>query len=989
MTRLSEAWGWSRFSATPWILVAILAFWPAHVFAAEKVFRGVGFDERLSGDAVLAEALRLSELPLAGMLLNVRVIVERAEIERQPGVYDFAALDARVAGYQRTAGVQIYVDLRAPALSPDALDSWGRFVRAVATKYRGAVRGYLFGVRLPDDAAPSPREHAFFVKTTAVNLRVGDEAAVTIMGGVRGTDTDWLASAYAEDVGPYVDAIGLDGGGPSAAFLALVDQYDPTSDIVVLGEPLGANPSEGGRRFLERHLSVLGTRIAGVTYSAPTPVVSSALAPIAFLRGMLEQELVTVDERVSKLRFTRGGADVTATVPHQLLFGLSSFTNYLIYSGAKDTLELVLSERTGTRPVIEDALRKRRTQVRDFSYDTPNTTARMELPADPGTLIVDWSTGLSSGYTAREEVASTLLPSVAEIISRHQQAQAAQDGLLTSYIVNANMEQHFRTTAVDPGFDVMTENRMFVEGKNTEWEELSFRLNGTRWGAQRPPFPLLQAEKVLSLPFDLRLNSDYRYRLIGVEVVDGRPCYQVRFDPVDAERSLYQGTIWIDRENFLSVKAQTVQTRLSAPVVSSEEIQSFSVAGKIDGHEIHLLNRLVARQIILVAGRNLLVERGIHFDGFRLNAPTFAAERDAARATDNVMYRDTDEGLRYLVKKDGVRVVQTATTTALAGLVGLTYDPAYDYPLPLAGINYLDFDFLGKDNQLALVFGGVLAIANVQRPKLLGEHLDGSLDLFAIAVKSNDRTYDLNGELTGQRLMTLPFSTGINLGWQVSEFQKIAASYQLRFDAFSKDDLTAASFRPPVSTFTNGLGLSWEWKQGGYSFIAGGTSYRRARWEPWGNAGDYRPTDGEYLKYSVSLSKDLYFGIQKVHLNGAYYGGRDLDRFSAYQFGFYDDNRIHGVPSTGVRFGELAMFRGAYSFNVFDQYRLDLFIDQAIGRDHRLTSDWQAVTGVGLGGNMRGPMNTLLRGEVGKSFLPSQYRQPGSLVVQIQILKPL
>jgi hypothetical protein len=124
-------------------------------------------------------------------------------------------------------------------------------------------------------------------------------------------------------------------------------------------------------------------------------------------------------------------------------------------------------------------------------------------------------------------------------------------------------------------------------------------------------------------------------------------------------------------------------------------------------------------------------------------------------------------------------------------------------------------------------------------------------------------------------------------------------------------------------------------------------------------------------------------------LNGAYYGGRDLDRFSAYQFGFYDDNRIHGVPSTGVRFGELAMFRGAYSFNVFDQYRLDLFIDQAIGRDHRLTSDWQAVTGVGLGGNMRGPMNTLLRGEVGKSFLPSQYRQPGSLVVQIQILKPL
>jgi len=50
---------------------------------------------------------------------------------------------------------------------------------------------------------------------------------------------------------------------------------------------------------------------------------------------------------------------------------------------------------------------------------------------------------------------------------------------------------------------------------------------------------------------------------------------------------------------------------------------------------------------------------------------------------------------------------------------------------------------------------------------------------------------------------------------------------------------------------------------------------------------------------------------------------------------------------------------------------------------------WQAMTGVGIGGNIRGPKNTLLRGDVGKSFLPPQYRQPGSFVAQFQILKPL
>jgi hypothetical protein len=341
------------------------------------------------------------------------------------------------------------------------------------------------------------------------------------------------------------------------------------------------------------------------------------------------------------------------------------------------------------------------------------------------------------------------------------------------------------------------------------------------------------------------------------------------------------------------------------------------------------------------------------------------------------------------VKRDGVRVIQTSTTTALAGLAGVTYDPSYDYPLPLIGLNYLDFNFGGKDNQLAVVFGGVLALVNLQRPKLFGQHVDGSLDLFAIAVKGNDRTYDSTAERISQRLTTRPFSTGVNVGWQMAQFQKLVASYQFRFDAFSTDAETATTFRPPVSTITNGAGLSWEWKQGGYSFLAAGTSYSRARWEPWGDPGDYRATDQSYLKYSASLSRDHYFGLQKVHLNAAYYGGRDLDRFSAYQFGLFDDNRVHGVPSAGVRFGELGMFRGSYSFNLFDQYRLDLFLDQAVGRDPRRSEGWQGLTGVGIGGNIRGPRNTLLRGDVGKSFLPSQYRQPGSLVAQFQILKPL
>ena len=53
--------------------------------------------------------------------------------------------------------------------------------------------------------------------------------------------------------------------------------------------------------------------------------------------------------------------------------------------------------------------------------------------------------------------------------------------------------------------------------------------------------------------------------------------------------------------------------------------------------------------------------------------------------------------------------------------MGVTLDPSYAFPLPIFGINYLDFEFRGPDSQLAILFAGVLAAGNVQRPKL-GAH---------------------------------------------------------------------------------------------------------------------------------------------------------------------------------------------------------------------------------------------------------------------------
>ena len=145
-----------------------------------------------------------------------------------------------------------------------------------------------------------------------------------------------------------------------------------------------------------------------------------------------------------------------------------------------------------------------------------------------------------------------------------------------------------------------------------------------------------------------------------------------------------------------------------------------------------------------------------------------------------------------------------------------------------------------------------------------------------------------------------------------------------------------------------------------------------------------------YTKYSASLSHDFYFKVfHKIHLNGAWFGGSDLDRFSKYQFGLFDDTRIHGVPASGVRFGDLGMARGSYSLNIFEQYRLDLFLERAWGRDRSIDSSWQPITGLGVAVNFRTPKSTMLRVDFGRSLLPARYRTVGSYNLQILILKPL
>lgn len=968
-------------------LAAALAIAPGARAASAPVLPAVGFDESLSDVAVIGPAIAgnaaLREIPLI-----VRLHVSRADVTRG-GRLDLSALDARLANLAPNCRVWLVLDDVPASSDTAAVTAWRSLLRSIVEHGRDRLQG----IEVPlADGSTDPSLAAYLLKLSAVQIRAADPNLLIALGGARVGEASWLDGLYGGGgAAPYVDVVALPDTDPSVArtIRTTLDRVDPAARIIETS--LAIDPRTARTTIVRTALSRIGSEVASTSFTGTREAITTAIAALEPIADLVHGEVVTLDARGSDLRVS---SDAPVGSVTRLIYNVASFSTYLVYWSDDDregVLDVEVRLTGETTPMVRAPVEAATSAPISTDRSPGTQVVRARVPVSATPRILDFNYGASTVYALRDEAQGRTSLTVEEIVARHQQVQAAQDDLLGSYIVNARMQQHFRPTAADPGYDVVTDARYFVGREGTEWEERAFSVNGTKWGPDRPAFPLLQAEKVLSLPLDLRLTADYKYRLTGESTENGRRCYVVAFEPAAPGRSLYRGTVWIDAERFVRVKLQTVQTDLSAPVVSNEETQRYEPQRDDQGREFWLTTRIDSKQIILIAGRNLLVEKDVAFSDFTINPTDFVERRHEARVSDRLMYKETDEGLRYFVKENGTRVVSTRmTNSAKAMAMGVTLDPSFDFPLPILGINYLDFEFTNKDTQLAMLFGGVLVLGNVQRGRLFGSPLDGSLDLFAIAVPGNDRLYGGSGEREDERLLTWPFSMGANIGWQATEFQKLTANYQFRFDGYVKDRTTAEDFTVPKSTITNGLGTGYEFRRAGYSFTAAATWYDRLGWRSWGPAGGLETGTGRYAKYSASLSKDFYFNLfQKIHLNGAWFGGHNLDRFTRYQFGLFDDTKMHGVPASGIRFADLGMARGSYSFNLLDQYRLDLFLEHAAGRETGASDPVRHITSIGAAFNLRAPWHTILRADVGKSFLPRAFEGTGSVVVQVLLLKPL
>ena len=361
-----------------------------------------------------------------------------------------------------------------------------------------------------------------------------------------------------------------------------------------------------------------------------------------------------------------------------------------------------------------------RTRPRDRHRTQPRKSARRRYRRDASVHVrrhgqaadaVDFNARPRSLRSAaqRRSAAERLLSVERSCASSRAERPRPQAAALSAACDGAALGRRWPT-----GYDVVTENHFFSGPDGVEWEELSFSVNGSHWGANRPPFPLLQPEKVLSLPLQLRFGSDYRYRLDGVERVDGFDCYAVKFDPLDS--TLCSPGHRLDRPADVcprQVQACDESFRRSLP-----DEEHAIVRGAFDGNPLFLFE-VIARD--RECGR--ISSRKVVNSALRRQGADFAGSESRGPRSHHVQGTDQDCAIRQSRNGGGQRA---ATQKVQAMAMGVRWTvvgfPAADFGIPTT------YSHLGgrQDTRSRAVRGSARG-DNVQRPKI-GSAFDASVD---------------------------------------------------------------------------------------------------------------------------------------------------------------------------------------------------------------------------------------------------------------------
>jgi hypothetical protein len=909
-------------------LAGALLLCAAAPLSAERVWLGAERDDRAcpaSGPPFGVAPLPASGSPAPAGDCLIRVLV--------PDLTD-ATLDDAVARIARLA--------HAPAVDLD-LNIAGCLPPALSEEERRLRLPYALK-KLSSAARASEPGRKILVRLTGI-------------GEVPASEVERIARILLdEDLEPYVDRVAL----------PLEFAGSPSFDQTLFARPWARTPPAGRGGAVGAVLAALARVRAANPVVIGGSVSDTDWSSLSRLQAYLTED---VSRDPTETRATRRDG---TPVDVLRFFDGKKFTPILLLP--EDPAGLAAIELSGG-PFAKASVENLASGAKkDFDVKTARTLT-LDLSKGPLAVVLQPAARAGGETKAAVEVGAVRGLTAEEIVARERAWDAGQREKVSSFIADLKTSLRFRIAEVNETFDLTILGPLFYRrGEPSDWEWDEFFLNGVKWkGKTLPKLPILQPEKVTTLPLDIRLSEDYDYALHGEDTISGRRAYHIHFVPksTTGEKPIYRGSVWIDKETFALLRRDSVQLNLKGETLSNVQSEFYRPVPGSPGVVLPL--EIKGEQVFSTAGRTTAIERDVVMQLVRVNPPDFDERLAAAHASQAQMIRDTEKGMRYLVPdpaKPGTRIVEeTISKKSTFGLLGAFYDGSLDYPIPLLGIQHFNFDLWGTGKQLSVFFAGALLTANYTDPSLGGSRFDLGADLFAVAFASGDVSYRNGKEVSAEKLKHLPAVFQVNVGHPLGPYLKASLGIFTKWDNFQRDKDTGPSFVTPVDTFTDGADLKLVGNFSGFNAIASGAFYRRRRWEPWGDplTSEFDPKQKEYWRYSLSLSKDRYFsGFRKLHLGLSYQGGSNLDRFSKYEFGSFSGNPVRGYQSGSLRTESAFVGNVSYGLNIEDIIRFEGFYDQALLKDKRSGFSNTYFSGAGLLASVNGPwQNSILRGEIG------------------------
>lgn len=568
--------------------------------------------------------------------------------------------------------------------------------------------------------------------------------------------------------------------------------------------------------------------------------------------------------------------------------------------------------------------------------------------------------------------------SAEEIVAKARSWMAVQNRKLHTFTAELTVNYSLKVGNLNETFDLLIRGPYFsARGEPADWVQQEFYLNRIKWKSKKiPKIPLLQPEKVNIVPLEIELSEQYQYHRGQDDTVSGSPVFIIRFKPGTQlqDKTAYEGRLWIRKTDGAIMKKELTQLNLNGEALSNIETQFLSPLNEEDG--VWLATRLVGHQIFNIAGTLTHIEKQIQYDKVRLNPEDYEERRQEALNSDARMVRDTEKGLRYLVKdpKTGERTVEwKQSKTQTAAIFGSFYDSSYTFPVPLAGINYLNFDLggNGEGKQTHILFGGAMILANYTNPSLFDSKISFNANINGIAFASKNKIFrdlELSPEET---IKEQTFKSFISLGFSLNQHIKLAAVFNADYYIYTryKED-TAEEFVLPKDNLTCGLKLKLDTNIRGFSLSVWSEYGWRSQWDFWGLPAntEYEAQQRSFLRFRFIVSKDFQMSMfRKLQTKFTWVDGYKLDRFSAYKFGFFSELRVSGFNSGTIRAERALMLNLAYSYRLSEYFGLEFKYDSVLVSNRYEKIKRQYFSGMAVAASTALPFwdNMLMKFEVG------------------------